>query len=152
MRFVPTLGLVILCAGSISFGAVHAQTAAAAPQQTTAVIDPPIVTAPPIPPATPKNDLTMPKWSEFPVPPKDVPTVTDIAARVKTQDELRKQLTAEVAALQWDGDDPQKFQTASVARIDPAMLQPVDTPMSAAAIEAFGNEMRQRAVPPPIVN
>ncbi len=143
----------------VSAGAVHAQTAdqassktPAPPPQTTAIIDPPIVHAPPPPDAPSKDNLTMPKWSEFPVPPTDVPTVSDIAARVSVQTDARTSLTAEVAALRWDGDVGQTFHDTTVSRLDPDMLKPVDAPMSADAIAAFGASLRKQAAPPPVAN
>lgn len=160
MKSAQTMRLIALavCAASLALGSAHAQTttqgakpATPAPP-TTAVIDPPLVPTPAVPPAAPKDDLTMPKWSEFPVPPKDVPTQATIKTRVDSEETLRDKLTAEVNALHWDGDVAETYQAATKARIDPEMLKPIDAPMSSDAIEAFAAQARKRAVPPPIVN
>lgn len=149
MRFAHLMsGLaLVVCAG-----AVHAQATPPSTPQTTAVIDPPIVAAPPLTAPPPVSSLTMPKWSEFPVPPTGVPTPKDIAVQVKMQTDTAAALTAEVANLHWDGDAAEPFKAQTVARLDPDMLKPVDEQMSAEAIEAFGADLRRKAVPPPVAN
>ena len=146
---------VLTLALMVAAGAADAQTPAKAPApppQTTAVIAPPVVPAPAIPAPPSSDNLTMPRWSEFPVPPTDVPTVKDIAARVKTQTDSRTSLSTEVAALRWDSDVAQSFHDATLSRLDPDMLKPIDSPMSSAAIEAFGAALRKQATPPPVAN
>ncbi len=121
-------------------------------RKTTAIVDPPIEQAPVIPAPAPVSGLTMPKWSEFPVPPKDVPTPADIAVEVKTQNDKARGLTNEVAALNWDPEDAETVRKETVARLDPDMMKPLDQPMSATAIEAFAADLRRKAVPPPVAN
>ncbi len=151
MKFLH-LSLAVVLVG-VSAGVVHAQTAIQAPApQTTAIIDPPIVPAPPPPAPPPASDLTMPKWSEFPVPPKDVPTPSDIAVRVNAENDDAKAFNAEVAGLNWDPDVAETFKAQTVARLDPDMYKAVDKPMDAASIEAFGNDLRRQATPPPVAN
>lgn len=145
-----SLALALL---TVSAGVACAQTATQAPApQTTAIIDPPIVPAPPPPAPPPASDLTMPKWSEFPVPPKNVPTPADIAVRVKSENDAAKAFSAEVAGLHWDPDVADTFKAQTVSRLDPAMYKAVDKPMDAASIAAYGADLRRQATPPPVAN
>lgn len=128
------------------------QTSPQTPPQTTAIIDPPITPTPAVPDAAPASSLTMPKWSEFPLPPKNVPTKADIAADVKEQNAKATRLSAQVAGLKWDPEVAEPFRKQLLSRIDPAYLKPIDAPMSLDAIEALGADLRRRAVPPPVAN
>ena len=95
---------------------------------------------------------SFPKWSEFPLPPTEVPTVAEIKVKVAEQNALRDQLTSEVAAIVWDKDDPNLFYTNANSRIDPKFLQPLDASLPPTALDAYGADLRKKATPPPIVN
>lgn len=130
----------------LSGGSAFAQEDAAAAAQRPVVHAPPIVV-----PARPEND-TLPKWSEFPAPPTDVPTVAEIAQRVKTQTAASAQLKAEVSRLVWDNTPIEPFAAATRRRLDPAYIQRLDRQLSMQEIEALATELRRRAAPPPMVD
>ena len=150
MKFAHVLPVVAILAIGHPAAAQTAPDAQVAP--VTAVIDPPIERAPPVPAAPANGNLTMPKWSEFPVPPKNVPTLGDIAAEVKAQTDRRQALDSEVAALTWDGDVAETFKAQTVARLDPEAYRPIDPALSTPEIEAFAAGLRRRAVPPPVAH
>jgi hypothetical protein len=106
-----------------------------------------------VPAAPPSPSLsTMPHWSEFPVPPTDVPTAADIKERVDAQIVARDLLRAQFRALPWDAFEPEALAAAIHAQINPAMLTPVDAPMTAEQLESMGAALRAKAAPPPIAN
>ena len=76
---VLTSMLACLFAG-LAPGLAQAQEDAASAAQR------PVIHAPPVTPPPPRPAVdTLPKWSEFPTPPTDVPTVAEIAQRVRSQ-------------------------------------------------------------------
>jgi len=147
------------CASVLFAGAVSAQTVKKPPNPNTAgwtapppVVHtdmPPVVPAPPIvAPAAKADNLPFPKWSEFPVPPTEVPTLPEIAQRVKVQNDNAKVFTAEVNALVWDKDVPEPFAEAVRGRMDPEFSKPVDLVQEQKDIREV---LSHQVVPPPIV-
>ncbi len=150
MRFAHLLMSGLALAGYA--GVVHAQNATQPAPQTTAIIDPPIVSAPPLSAPPPVSSLTMPKWSEFPVPPTNVPTPAVFAARVQAATARQVQLSREMAAITWDNDIGEPFAAASRNRFKADKLKPIDPALSTDQINAYAASVRQRAAPPPVVN
>ena len=104
------------------------------------------------PEASAANIDSMPKWSEFPLPPENVPTPAELLAKVTETKDQRKQLRTEVRALVWDESDPNVFAETAHGQINPSLAGPVDGTSSVAEIEALAAELRRRAAPPPVVN
>lgn len=101
--------------------------------------------------APPQADInSMPKWSEFPVPPTNVTTAAEFQTDVSEALTKRTQLRTEVRALVWDNTVPENFAEAR-DRIDPAHSGPIETQTSPAQINALADELRKRAAPPPVV-
>lgn len=99
----------------------------------------------------PQADInSMPKWSEFPVPPTNVTTAAEFQADVSKALEKRQQLRTEVRALVWDNTVPENFAEAR-DRIDPAFTAPIEAQTTPAEINALADELRKRATPPPVV-
>ena len=99
----------------------------------------------------PQTDIdTMPKWSEFPVPPANITTPAEFQADVTQTLEKRQQLRTEVRALVWDNTTPDNFAEAR-DRIDPAHSSPIEAQTTPAQINALADELRKRAVPPPVI-
>jgi hypothetical protein len=99
----------------------------------------------------PQADInSMPKWSEFPVPPTNVTTAAEFQADVSEAQEKRQQLRTEVRALVWDNTVPENFAEAR-DRIDPAFTAPIEAQTTPAEINALADELRKRATPPPVV-
>lgn len=98
------------------------------------------------------NINSMPKWSEFPLPPEKVPTPAELLAKVTETQNQRRQLRTEVRALVWDESDPNVFAETAHGQINPSLAGPVDSTSSVAEIEALAAELRRRAAPPPVVN
>lgn len=104
-----------------------------------------------VPDPAPRADMdTMPKWSEFPVPPANITTAAEFKADVTATLEKRKQLGTEVRALVWDDTVPDTFAAEARGRIDPAFSGPVDSQLTPAQIDAMAAELRKRAAPPPV--
>ena len=110
---------------------------------------PPLVPAPPVNVPAPKADnLPFPKWSEFPVPPTDVPTVAEIAQRVKSQNDLNKAFNARLNALVWDNYVPEAFAETTREAMNPEYSKPVDM---AETQKEMQDILSHQVVPPPIV-
>lgn len=97
------------------------------------------------------NINTMPKWSEFPVPPVNVTTSAEFQAEVTETLQKRQQLRTEARALVWDDTVPETFATDARARIDSAHSGPIDAQTTPAQIDALAAELRKRAAPPPVI-
>ncbi|EGF90595.1 hypothetical protein ABI_36240 [Asticcacaulis biprosthecium C19] len=109
----------------------------------------------PLPNVTPSHSAVaagIPKWSQFPTPPADIPTVAQFGQRVKTQTAASDKLATEVRALVWDKEQPEPYAAAAIARINPVYLKPVDAVMSVEDIERLAEGLRRRAVPPPVAD
>lgn len=99
-----------------------------------------------------KGDLnTMPKWSEFPVIPDDVPTAADIKKRVESLKTVQRSLNAEVDAMVWDPQEPEKIAAEGRQEIASTLPPPVDEVMTPEQLEAFAAGLRAKAAPPPLV-
>ncbi len=120
-----------------------------APPVTTPEVLPPVAPAPPVAtPAAKSDNLPFPKWSEFPVPPTDVPTIPEIAQRVKVENDHGRMFTAEVNALVWDKDVPEPYAEATRNSLDPELSKPVDV---AQAQKDIRDILSHHVVPPPLV-
>lgn len=135
-------------------GATHlwAQTTDTAPQTT-----PDTAATQEIPEAVPQstppaNLNTMPKWSEFPVPPTNVPTAKQVKAQVDITQAKGRQLKAEVDALVWDDTKAEPFAADAKSRIDPAQAAPVDAHLTPAQIDAMAADLHKRGEAPPPIN
>lgn len=108
----------------------------------------------PLPNVTPSTTATpgIPKWSDFPAPPTGIPTVAEFAQRVKTQTTASEKLAVEVRALVWDKEQPEPYAAAAIARIEAKYLKPVDSIMTAEQIERLAEDLRRRAVAPPMAD
>jgi hypothetical protein len=98
------------------------------------------------------NINSMPKWSEFPLPPEKVPTPAELLAKVTETQNQRRLLRTEVRALVWDESDPTVFAETARDKINPSLAGPVEATYSVAEIEALAAELRRKAAPPPVVN
>jgi hypothetical protein len=105
------------------------------------------------PPAAEARGLdTMPRWSEFPAPPQDVPTAADIKRRVEAEKAKQRQLESEVAALVWDKQEPERIAGEARQAIASEMPAPVDDILSPQQLEAFVAKLRAEAAPPPVAD
>ena len=158
-RLIAPVFAVIACTAVMGTGAASAQTTKKPPNPDTAgwtpppvtppVVMPQLVPAPPVAPPAPKVDnLPFPKWSEFPVPPVNVPTLPEIAQRVKAENDKGKAFIAEVNALVWDKDVPEPFAEAVRSRMDPEFSKPVDVNQ---ARKDMNDVLSHQVIPPPIV-
>jgi hypothetical protein len=103
-------------------------------------------------PPPPQADInSMPKWSEFPVPPTNITTAAEFKADVTETQARRQQLRTETRALVWDDTVPETFAADARGRIDPVLSGPVDAQVTPAQIDAMAAELRKRAAPPPVV-
>ncbi len=128
-RLIGPACVIALC--GVSFVAVQASAQTAAPE------------TPPVP-------STAPHWSEFPAAPENVPTVADIRMKVDAQLQKQRQLQSELAALNWDPQEPDKIYAEATSHIVPAMLTSVDPAMTPAQVDAYAANLRAKAAPPPI--
>ncbi|ESQ77047.1 hypothetical protein [Asticcacaulis sp. YBE204] len=104
------------------------------------------------PPAPAPQAHDFPKWSEFPPPPKDVPTAAEIKTRVLEMQGVGISVQKTIDAIVWDLDQqPQAFITKANARIDPILGAPAK-PMDMGELNAFVNKLRVRATPPSVAN
>lgn len=92
-----------------------------------------------------------PRWADFPAASRDLPAPAAIAADVGRLESRNAALTADVARIEWTlNQDPAAFLDSVNRRIDADQMSPlsVRTPEQ---VEAFAEELRQRAkAPPPI--
>ncbi|MCR6661029.1 MAG: hypothetical protein NVV72_17480 [Asticcacaulis sp.] len=104
-------------------------------------------------PAAPQADInSMPKWSEFPVPPTDITTPAEFQAAVTETLGKRQQLKTETDALVWDDTVPETFAADARGRIDPAHTAPIEAQTTTPAqINALAEDLRKRAAPPPVI-
>ena len=106
-----------------------------------------------IPPSAEVRGLdTMPRWSEFPAPPQDVPTAADIKRRVEAEKAKQRQLETEVAALVWDKQEPEAIAGAARQEIASSLPAPVDEILTPEELQAFVAKLRAQAVPPPVAD
>ncbi len=129
-----------------------AQATAPAPQTSAAMTQNAPVTEPDMgalkPPPPPA--MTMPHWAEFPIAPKDVPTVSDFAKRVHTEEDYRAQLDTLGRAIVWEVFEPNAIAAAVNAQIDPSKMGPVDQELTSQQSEALAQSLRDKATAPPV--
>lgn len=104
-------------------------------------------------PAAAQADInSMPKWSEFPVPPTEITTPAEFQAAVTDTLAKRQQLKTETDALVWDDTVPETFAADARDRIDPAHTAPIEAQTTTPAqINALAEDLRKRAAPPPVI-
>ena len=100
--------------------------------------------------ASPRTYDSFPKWSEFPPPPKDVPTPAQIRQQVVALKATAEQLQKTADALPWELKAPDAMAAAANARIDPVLGAPVQTGVDKVAVESLAARLRARAEPPPV--
>lgn len=144
---------LVLWMRGLTLAAGLALPAAAASQETAeSAAARPVVPIPDVIVPDQSQSRGLPQWSDFPVPPVDVPTVKDFGDRVNTQKAVSAQLAKEVGALVWDKEKPDSYAEAARRRISPQYTRSIDPKMSRPEIEALGAELRRRATPPPIAD
>lgn len=174
MSLARPLMLSLLCVAAPQLAMAQAT---ATPGQATDFPIPPIANAPPqkpapvqttqtINPVPPEPNLSalkppavnapvvggMPHWSEFPVAPKDVPTLAEFARRVHAEEANAAAQDAEGKTIAWEAYHPDSIAAAANALIDPAKMAPVDSEMTPAESEAFAKAARDKATAPPVAN
>lgn len=92
-----------------------------------------------------------PRWTDFPAASEALPTPAAIAADVGRLESRNAALTADVARIEWTlNQDPAAFTDSVNRRIDASQMSPL-TVRTPEQVEAFAEELRQRAkAPPPI--
>ena len=93
-------------------------------------------------------NLPYPRWSEFPAPPENVPTLGDFATRVGTLEREHAGFLAEAQAIRWTLTGSQAWAAAAKDLIDLRLAKPAP-PDQAAQTEAYAQQMRALATPPP---
>lgn len=93
-----------------------------------------------------------PKLEEFPAPPVGVPTAAEVKAQVQRLAATENRLSGEVAGIDWQDDQDADAYAAQVRRrVDEAVVN-APTPETPAEIEAFAQQLRERAKAPPPVD
>jgi hypothetical protein len=92
----------------------------------------------------------MPRWSEFPHAPKNVPSVADFAARVHKEEADKGVVAAIGRAIVWEPFHPDAIVAAANAQIDPSKLAPIDPELTPAQTEALAQSLRAQVTPPPL--
>ena len=115
-------------------------------------VAPTVVFAQETTPAPSRGLDTMPRWSEFPAPPTDVPTAADIKRRVEAEKAKQRQLNAEVSALVWDKHEPEAIAGRARQDIASSLPAPVDEILTPEQLQAFVTKLRAQAVPPPVAD
>lgn len=92
-----------------------------------------------------------PRWADFPHSSTPLPPPAEIAANVGRLEGRNAVLTAETARIDWTlNSDPAAFIAQVNRRVDASQMSP-QTLKTAEEIEAYAEELRQRAkAPPPI--
>jgi len=95
---------------------------------------------------------TYPRWADFPDAPTDVPDAAVVAGRVAGLDQTGQSLNRSVAAIDWTlPEDPDAWAGAVRSRVDDARMS-VGTARTAAEVEAFARDLRERSEPPPPID
>ena len=92
-----------------------------------------------------------PRWQDFPPEPVGLPSATQIAGEVNTLGVTRQALAGEVAAIEWDAEDPAALAAAIQSRVDRSLAAPIAV-QTRGDIEAEAARLRQRATPPPPID
>ena len=91
-----------------------------------------------------------PRWENFPAASGAGLTTEQVTERVDGLGRTGSALERQVAAMVWALNDPEAFAIATAARVDPARAAPI-AQKSAAEIEEFARELRERGrAPPPV--
>ena len=92
-----------------------------------------------------------PRWADFPQSSGPGPEPAEVAAQVDSLKASSGALADDVARIEWTlNEDPAAFAAAVQARVDAVQVAPV-TQETAAEIEAFARQARERGrAPPPI--
>ncbi|HBY44461.1 hypothetical protein [Brevundimonas sp.] len=92
-----------------------------------------------------------PRWADFPRSSSPLPAPAEVAANVGRLESRNAALTAETARIDWTlNTDPAAFVAQVNRRVDASQMSP-QTLRTAEQIEAYAEELRQRAkAPPPI--
>jgi len=93
-----------------------------------------------------------PRWADFPRSSTPLPPPTEIAADVGRLQGRSAALTAEMARIDWTlNSDPAAFLAEINRRLDASQMSP-QTLMTAQEVEAYAEELRRRATPPPPID
>jgi hypothetical protein len=95
-----------------------------------------------------RANRTYPRWSRFPAAPKNVPTATDIAARVGEAQNAQAQLLADAGRIDWTLSGTEAYAEEARSHIDPTLAQPAPADTSAQTA-AFAKALKDLATPPP---
>jgi len=134
-----------------------AQTAAPSPAQSPAPVQPPmtqpVTVVDPnmdaLTPPTPSSSVR-PRWAEFPLVPKNPPSLADFAGRVHKEDADSTVLDIIGRSIVWEIYQPDAIAAAANAAMDPSKLVPIDAEMTPAQTEALAKSLRDQDVPPPL--
>ena len=134
-----------------------AQTAASSPAQSPAPVQPPmtqpVTVVDPnmdaLTPPTPSSSVR-PRWAEFPLVPKNPPSLADFAGRVHKEDADSTVLDIIGRSIVWEIYQPDAIAAAANAAMDPSKLVPIDAEMTPAQTEALAKSLRDQDVPPPL--
>ena len=92
-----------------------------------------------------------PRWADFPRSSTPLPP-TEIAADVGRLQGRAAALTAEMARIDWTlNSDPAAFLAEINRRLDASQMSP-QTLKTAQEVEAYAEELRRRATPPPPID
>ena len=91
-----------------------------------------------------------PRWADFPATPTDLPQPMQLATQVNTLKVSGAALEGEASRLEWMLSDPADFAAQVNARIDATPVSP-ESAKTLEEIEAFAEQLRQRATAPPPV-
>ncbi len=100
-------------------------------------------------PPTPSSGVR-PRWSEFPLTPKNVPSLADFAGRVHREETDSTVLDTIGRSIVWEIYQPDAIAAAANAAMDPSKMVPVDAEMTPAQTEALAKSLRDQDVPPPL--
>ncbi len=98
----------------------------------------------------PANLETLPRWSEFPAPPENVPSAADIRLKVNTMAGKGRQLRANASTIVWDNYAPDQLAAQFNKLVESRYLVTVDPELTPAQLDAFAASLRAKAVPPPV--
>jgi hypothetical protein len=152
MSFIRSLVLttVLLIAPVAAMAQTGAPAPAVSPQppmtQDVTVVDPNMDALKP----PPRPAMTQPRWSEFPVAPKAVPTVADFAGRVHKELADNAVLATIGRAIVWEAYQPGAITAAVNAQLDPSKFGPIDTEMTPQQTDALAQSLRAQATAPAV--
>ena len=89
-----------------------------------------------------------PRWEDFPAAPTDLPPVTQVASNVQRLQGDSATLTSEIARIDWTLGDAEALAAETRAAVNAVPVSP-DAVRTQADIEAFAQNLRDRAKAPP---